>query len=170
MRQAAVLPSGQQASSADQLEDRQISADTRFNIVSSNGGSAMPAPPRHTLSPLTRRLWPGAVRGAAGAADLEAVAGDAARCQMADAARSALADFGNRTRQRRDCRCHQIALAVAGTENPRVLLLAFAYVPIPLAIYGLSLWLPTLVKAFNASDFTTGVLSAYRSCSASSVC
>lgn len=45
-------------------------------------------------------------------------------------------------------------------KNPRVLLLAFAYVPIPLAIYGLSLWLPTLVKAFNASDFTTGVLSA----------
>jgi sugar phosphate permease len=44
--------------------------------------------------------------------------------------------------------------------NPRVLLLAFAYVPIPLAIYGLSLWLPTLIKSFNASDLATGFLSA----------
>ncbi|PUA18937.1 MFS transporter [Glaciimonas sp. PCH181] len=49
---------------------------------------------------------------------------------------------------------------LSALKNPRVLLLAFAYVPIPLSIYGLSLWLPTLVKGFNSSDLMTGFLSA----------
>jgi D-galactonate transporter len=44
--------------------------------------------------------------------------------------------------------------------DSRVLMLAFAYVPIPLAIYGLSLWLPTIIKGFNSSDLATGFLSA----------
>lgn len=42
----------------------------------------------------------------------------------------------------------------------RVLLLGLAYAPIPLAIYGLSLWLPTIIKGFSASDLATGFLSA----------
>ncbi len=44
--------------------------------------------------------------------------------------------------------------------DSRVLMLAFAYVPIPLALYGLSLWLPTLIQGFSTTDLTTGFLSA----------
>jgi nitrate/nitrite transporter NarK len=32
-------------------------------------------------------------------------------------------------------------------------------VPFPLAIYGLSMWLPTIIKGFGVTDSTTGLLS-----------
>lgn len=44
--------------------------------------------------------------------------------------------------------------------DKRVLLLALLFLPFPLAIYGLSLWLPTIIKQFGVSDVTTGFLSA----------
>lgn len=42
----------------------------------------------------------------------------------------------------------------------RVLLLALFYLPVTLSIYGLGLWLPTLIKQFGGSDLTTGFVSA----------
>lgn len=42
----------------------------------------------------------------------------------------------------------------------RVLLLALFYLPVTLSIYGLGLWLPTLIKQFGGSDLTTGFISA----------
>ncbi|MDE1181799.1 MFS transporter [Paraburkholderia sp.] len=47
-----------------------------------------------------------------------------------------------------------------GLKDPRVLLLALYFLPYPLAIYGLSMWLPTIIKAFGVSNLTTGFLSA----------
>ncbi len=41
----------------------------------------------------------------------------------------------------------------------RVLLLAFYFLPFPLAIYGLSLWLPTIIADFGVSNVETGFLS-----------
>ena len=43
--------------------------------------------------------------------------------------------------------------------DKRVLLLALLFLPFPLAIYGMSLWLPTIIKQFGVSDATTGFLS-----------
>lgn len=45
-------------------------------------------------------------------------------------------------------------------KDKRVLLLALLFLPFPLAIYGLSLWLPTIIKQFGVSDMSTGLLSA----------
>ncbi|MFY3137326.1 MFS transporter [Achromobacter xylosoxidans] len=45
-------------------------------------------------------------------------------------------------------------------RDKRVLLLALLFLPFPLAIYGLSMWLPTIIKQFGVSDATTGLLSA----------
>lgn len=45
-------------------------------------------------------------------------------------------------------------------KDCRVLLLALLFLPFPLCIYGLSLWLPTIIKAFGVSDSTAGLLSA----------
>ncbi|QGZ65848.1 MFS transporter [Paraburkholderia acidisoli] len=45
-------------------------------------------------------------------------------------------------------------------KDRRVLLLALLFLPFPLCIYGLSLWLPTIIKAFGVSDATAGLLSA----------
>ncbi|NIE63291.1 MFS transporter [Burkholderia sp. Ax-1719] len=45
-------------------------------------------------------------------------------------------------------------------KDRRVLLLALLFLPFPLCIYGLSLWLPTIIKAFGVSDSTAGLLSA----------
>ncbi|WP_426149689.1 MFS transporter [Pseudomonas sp. DC3000-4b1] len=42
----------------------------------------------------------------------------------------------------------------------RVLLLSLFYLPVTLSIYGLGLWLPTLIKQFGGSDLTTGFISA----------
>ncbi|RWR31243.1 MFS transporter [Sinirhodobacter populi] len=42
----------------------------------------------------------------------------------------------------------------------RVLLLALLFLPFPLAIYGLSLWLPTIISQFGGGDVATGFLSA----------
>jgi MFS family permease len=53
---------------------------------------------------------------------------------------------------------HRNPLAVL--KDKRVLLLALLFLPFPLSIYGLSLWLPTIIKAFGVSDSTTGLLSA----------
>ncbi|MGO7748528.1 MFS transporter, partial [Rhizobium ruizarguesonis] len=36
--------------------------------------------------------------------------------------------------------------------DPRVLLMALCYVAFPLSAYGLSYWLPTIVKAFGVSN------------------
>lgn len=43
--------------------------------------------------------------------------------------------------------------------NPRVLLMAICYVGFPLAAYGLSYWLPTIVKGFGVSNTTNGFLN-----------
>jgi sugar phosphate permease len=43
--------------------------------------------------------------------------------------------------------------------NPRVLLMALCYVGFPLAAYGLSYWLPTIVKGFGVSNTTNGFLN-----------
>ncbi|MBD1587434.1 MFS transporter [Pseudomonas typographi] len=45
-------------------------------------------------------------------------------------------------------------------KDRRVLLLALYYLPVTLSIYGLGLWLPTLVQQFGGSDLTTGFVSA----------
>lgn len=45
-------------------------------------------------------------------------------------------------------------------KDKRVLLLALLFLPFPLSIYGLSLWLPTIIKQFGVSDAATGFLSA----------
>ncbi|KMZ12072.1 Nitrate/nitrite transporter [Candidatus Burkholderia humilis] len=47
---------------------------------------------------------------------------------------------------------------LAALKDGRVLLLALLFLPFPLSIYGLSLWLPTIIKAFGVSDSTTGLL------------
>lgn len=45
-------------------------------------------------------------------------------------------------------------------KDVRVLLLSLLFLPFPLSIYGLSLWLPTIIKQFGVSDIATGLLSA----------
>ena len=45
-------------------------------------------------------------------------------------------------------------------KDKRVLLLALYFLPYPLAVYGLTTWLPTIIKAFGVSNLTTGFLSA----------
>ncbi|OXI65460.1 MFS transporter [Burkholderia sp. AU28863] len=49
---------------------------------------------------------------------------------------------------------------LAALRDRRVLLLAALFLPFPLCIYGLSLWLPTIIHAFGAGDAITGLLSA----------
>ncbi|WP_423393421.1 MFS transporter [Burkholderia sp. LMG 21824] len=49
---------------------------------------------------------------------------------------------------------------LATLADRRVLLLAALFLPFPLCIYGLSLWLPTIIHAFGAGDTATGLLSA----------
>jgi MFS family permease len=43
--------------------------------------------------------------------------------------------------------------------NPRVLFMALCYVGFPLAAYGLSYWLPTIVKGFGVSNTTNGFIN-----------
>ncbi|NIE73310.1 MFS transporter [Pantoea sp. Ap-967] len=45
-------------------------------------------------------------------------------------------------------------------KDRRVLTLAAYFLPITLSIYGLGLWLPTILKAFGASDLATGFMSS----------
>lgn len=45
-------------------------------------------------------------------------------------------------------------------KDKRVLILALYFLPYPLAIYGLTTWLPTIIKGFGVSNLTTGFLSA----------
>ncbi len=45
-------------------------------------------------------------------------------------------------------------------KDKRVLLLALFYLPVTLSIYGLGLWLPTLIKQFGGSDLVTGFVSS----------
>lgn len=49
---------------------------------------------------------------------------------------------------------------LAALKDKRVWLLALLFLPFPLAIYGLALWLPTILKQFGISDATTGFLYA----------
>ncbi|MDR3381511.1 MFS transporter [Cupriavidus basilensis] len=49
---------------------------------------------------------------------------------------------------------------LSALKDKRVLLLALLFLPFPLSIYGLSLWLPTIIKQFGVTDATTGLLSA----------
>ncbi|QTO45498.1 MFS transporter [Burkholderia latens] len=49
---------------------------------------------------------------------------------------------------------------LAALRDRRVLLLAALFLPFPLCIYGLSLWLPTIIHAFGTGDAATGLLSA----------
>ncbi|WP_274383090.1 MFS transporter [Cupriavidus gilardii] len=44
-------------------------------------------------------------------------------------------------------------------KDKRVLLLSLLFLPFPLSIYGLSLWLPTIIKQFGVTDANTGLLS-----------
>jgi len=43
--------------------------------------------------------------------------------------------------------------------NPRVLLMSACYIGFPLAAYGLSYWLPTIVKGFGVSNTANGFLN-----------
>lgn len=43
--------------------------------------------------------------------------------------------------------------------NPRVLLMSLCYIGFPLAAYGLSYWLPTIVKGFGVSNTMNGVIN-----------
>lgn len=43
--------------------------------------------------------------------------------------------------------------------NPRVLLMSLCYVGFPLAAYGLSYWLPTIVKGFGVSNTVNGLIN-----------
>jgi sugar phosphate permease len=43
--------------------------------------------------------------------------------------------------------------------NPRVLLMAICYIGFPLAAYGLSYWLPTIVKSFGVGNTANGFLN-----------
>jgi len=43
--------------------------------------------------------------------------------------------------------------------DPRVMLMAAYYVPFPLAAYGLSYWLPTIVKGFGVSNTVNGFIN-----------
>ncbi|CDZ59215.1 MFS transporter [Neorhizobium galegae] len=43
--------------------------------------------------------------------------------------------------------------------NPRVLLMALCYIGFPLAAYGLSYWLPTIVRGFGVSNTTNGFIN-----------
>ncbi|MEE3547407.1 MFS transporter, partial [Pseudomonas aeruginosa] len=46
-------------------------------------------------------------------------------------------------------------------KDKRVLLLALYYLPVTLSIYGLNLWLPTIIKQFGGgSDIQIGFLSS----------
>lgn len=45
-------------------------------------------------------------------------------------------------------------------KDKRVLLLALFYLPVTLSIYGLGLWLPTLIHQFGGSDIMTGFVSS----------
>ena len=45
-------------------------------------------------------------------------------------------------------------------KDGRVLLLALFYLPVTLSIYGLGLWLPTLIHQLGGSDLVTGFVSA----------
>ncbi|MGI4861291.1 MAG: MFS transporter [Janthinobacterium lividum] len=49
-------------------------------------------------------------------------------------------------------------------KDPRILLLALYFLPYPLAVYGMSMWLPTIIKAFGVSNLATGFLSAIPYC------
>ncbi len=43
--------------------------------------------------------------------------------------------------------------------DPRVLLLAGLYIGMPLGAYGLSYWLPTIVKSFGVSNAVNGLIN-----------
>ncbi|WP_354685246.1 MFS transporter [Cupriavidus necator] len=67
----------------------------------------------------------------------------------------------------RELAADQAAYALKPHGNPlhalkdkRVLLLSLLFLPFPLSIYGLSLWLPTIIKQFGVTDAMTGMLSA----------
>lgn len=67
----------------------------------------------------------------------------------------------------RELAADQAAYALKAHGNPlralrdkRVLLLSLLFLPFPLSIYGLSLWLPTIIKQFGVTDAMTGLLSA----------
>ena len=49
--------------------------------------------------------------------------------------------------------------ALAALRDPRVLMLCGAYLGFPLAAYGLSYWLPTIVRGFGVSNSTNGFLN-----------
>lgn len=63
-------------------------------------------------------------------------------------------------RERRESRLEQHENPLRALKDPRVLLLALYFLPYPLAIYGLSTWLPTIIKAFGVTNLETGFLSA----------
>ncbi|WP_429499340.1 MFS transporter [Robbsia andropogonis] len=55
---------------------------------------------------------------------------------------------------------HGVRGLLSVVKDRRILLLALYFLPYPLAIYGLSTWLPTIVKGFGGSNITTGLLTA----------
>lgn len=52
-----------------------------------------------------------------------------------------------------------VAHPLHALKNPKVLVLAAFFLTYPLTGYGLSLWLPTIIKNFGVSNFATGWLS-----------
>ncbi|WP_414437074.1 MFS transporter [Cupriavidus necator] len=74
---------------------------------------------------------------------------------------------GDRAWIERELAADQAAYALKSHGSPlqalkdkRVLLLSLLFLPFPLSIYGLSLWLPTIIKQFGVTDVMTGMLSA----------
>jgi D-galactonate transporter len=68
---------------------------------------------------------------------------------------------GELERERRETRPERHPNPLLALKDTRVLLLALYFLPYPLAIYGLSAWLPTIIKAFGGvSNLETGLLSA----------
>lgn len=60
--------------------------------------------------------------------------------------------------QRRD-RDHQVSGVLKTLKDPRVLLLALVLGFISFGAYGLSYWMPTIVKGFGVSDMTNGLIN-----------
>jgi sugar phosphate permease len=67
--------------------------------------------------------------------------------------------LANRLAQENSGMDHNAENGFKALVDPRVLLMALCYVAFPLAAYGLSYWLPTVVQAFGVSNTVNGFLN-----------
>ncbi|WP_454856191.1 MFS transporter [Rhizobium binxianense] len=67
--------------------------------------------------------------------------------------------LANRLAQENSGMDHDAESGFKALVDPRVLLMALCYVAFPLAAYGLSYWLPTVVQAFGVSNTVNGFLN-----------